>query len=80
MKIQTGQKGKPQRVLDGYLYIIDKNDKKIYWNVLETRKGEQSNTELRKQALLRGVSLSKKSTKAISREKRLYGVPGGICP
>ena len=31
MEILTSQKGKPQLALDGFLYIIDKNDKKIYW-------------------------------------------------
>ena len=31
MEILTTQKGKPQLALDGYLYIIDKNDRKIYW-------------------------------------------------
>ena len=30
MEILTSQKGKPQLALDGYMYIIDKNDKKIY--------------------------------------------------
>ena len=41
------------------------------WKFLEFLKAEQSNTELRKQALLRLESLSKKSSKAVSREKRL---------
>ena len=31
MEILTSQKGKPQLALDGFLYVIDKNDKKIYW-------------------------------------------------
>ena len=31
MEILTSQKGKPQLALDGFLYIMDKNDKKIYW-------------------------------------------------
>ena len=44
------------------------------WNLLEFLKGEQSNTELRKQALLRGESLSKKSSKAVSRKKRLQKI------
>ena len=44
------------------------------WKFLEFLKGEQSNTELRKQALLRGESLSKKSSKAVSREKRLQKI------
>ena len=39
------------------------------WKFLEFLKGEQS--ELRKQALHHGESLSKKSSKAVSREKRL---------
>ena len=43
---------------------------------LESLKGEQSNTELRKQALHRGESLSKKkkNSKAVSREKRLQKI------
>ena len=44
------------------------------WKFLEFLKGEQSNTELRKQTLLRGESLSKKSSKAVSREKRLQKI------
>ena len=45
------------------------------WNFLEFLKGEQSNTEFWKQALHRGESLSKKkSSKAISREKRLQKI------
>ena len=31
MEILTSQKGKPQLAVDGFLYVIDKNDKKIYW-------------------------------------------------
>ena len=31
MEILNSQKGKPQLALDGFLYVIDKNDKKIYW-------------------------------------------------
>ena len=42
------------------------------WKCLEFLKGEQS--ELRKQALHRGESLSKKSSKAVSREKRLQEI------
>ena len=42
------------------------------WKFLEFLKGEQS--ELRKQALHRGESLSKKSSKAVSREKRLQKI------
>ena len=45
------------------------------WNFLEFLKGEQSNTEMRKQALLHGESLSKKkSSKAVSRKKRLQKI------
>ena len=44
------------------------------WKFLEFLKREQSNTELRKQALHRGESLSKKSSKAVSREKRLQKI------
>ena len=44
------------------------------WKFLEFLKGEQSDTELRKQALLRGESLSKNSSKAVSREKRLQKI------
>ena len=44
------------------------------WKFLEFLKGEQSNTEARKQALLRGETVSKKSSKAIGREKRLKKV------
>ena len=44
------------------------------WKFLEFLKGEQSNTELRKQTLLRGQSLSKKSSKSVSREKRLQKI------
>ena len=42
------------------------------WKFLEFLKGEQS--ELRKQALHRGESLSKKSSKAVSRDKRLQKI------
>ena len=31
MEILISQKGKPQLALDDFLYVIDKNDKKIYW-------------------------------------------------
>ena len=34
MEILTSQKGKPQVALDGFLYVIGKNDKKIYWKCL----------------------------------------------
>ena len=44
------------------------------WKFLEFLKGEQSNTELRKQALLCGESLFKKSSKAVSRKKRLQKI------
>ena len=42
------------------------------WKCLEFLKREQS--ELREQALHRGESLSKKSSKAVSREKRLQKI------
>ena len=32
MESLTSQKGKPQLVFNGYIYIIDKNENKIYWN------------------------------------------------
>ena len=50
------------------------SDASKYWKFVEFLKGEQSNTELRKQALHRGESLSKKSSKAVSREKRLQKI------
>ena len=36
MEILTSQKGKPQLAFNGYIYIIDKNDKKIYWKCVRS--------------------------------------------
>ena len=49
--------------------ILDKHIQNI-WKFLEFLKGEQTSVELRKKALLRGKSV-KKSSKAVSHEKRL---------
>lgn len=35
MEILTTQKGKPQLAIDGFLYNIDKNDKKNYWKCVK---------------------------------------------
>ena len=54
--------------------LLNSDTHQNIWKFLEFLKGEQSNTELRKKALDRGESLSKKSSKAVSREKRLQKI------
>ena len=80
MKILTSQKGKPQLALDGYLYIIDKNDKKIYWKCVRNLKGRTVEYRVEETSSPWWRISVQKSTKALSREKRLYGVPGAIGP
>ena len=48
MEILTTQKGKSQLALNGYFYIVDKNDRKYTGNVLEIQivKAEQYETRL----------------------------------
>ena len=54
--------------------LLNSDEHPNIWKFLGFLKGEQSNTELRKQALQRRESLSKKSSKAVSREKRLQKI------